>query len=237
MKKILACLLCLLLLTGCALGESVYVPTGDALFQDTTTVPRQEDPSYTEQRLTLSFDPTGTLNPYTDSDPSNRVLFSLMYQGLFSVDMDYTVSPVLCSKYSVSKDMKSYTFYLEPATFPDGSVITAEDVIASLEAARSGTVYGGRFGYINTISATEDGAVRIELKTPYENLPVLLDVPIVKAAEVGAQWPDGTGPYYRSDSLSGTRLVRRTDWWCKASLAATASAISLLEADSEFGLK
>ena len=232
MKKILACLLACLLLAGCGLGDGAYVPTGDALYQDTTTLPWEDTPALTEQRLTLNFDPAGTLNPYTDSNASNRVLFSLMYQGLFAVDMHYAVTPMLCKSYSVSKNMDLYTFYLEAATFPDGSVLTAQDVVASLEAARASSVYGGRFSYISTITATEDGAVQIQLKTPYENLPILLDIPIVKMDQVDAQWPDGTGPYYRADSINGTRLMRRTDWWCRASLAATASAISLLEADS-----
>ena len=236
MKKILAGLLACLMLSGCTLGSSAYVPTGDALFQDSTTAPIQEDLT-TEQKLTLSYDPEGTLNPYTDTDTSNRLLFSLLYQGLFSVDMYYEVTPVLCKSYSVSKDMEVYTFYLEAATFSDGTVLTAADVVASLEAARTSPVYSGRFTYIGAITATEEGAVEIRLTTPYENLPILLDIPIVKASHTGIQWPAGTGPYYRTDSLTGPRLTRRTDWWCRASVAATASSISLLEMDSAATLR
>ncbi len=36
MKKITALLLSLLLLTGCTMGKQPYVPTGDALHQNTT---------------------------------------------------------------------------------------------------------------------------------------------------------------------------------------------------------
>ncbi len=234
MKKILAGLLACLVLSGCAFGNAGYVPTGDALDQQIqTTAPRQEvDNPSTEQRLTLSFDPTGTFNPYTDTKPSNRVLFSLLYQGLFALDMQYNVSPVLCKNYSISKDMETYTFYLEYATFPDGTLLGAEDVVASLEAARASAVYGGRFTYISTITALEDGAVQIQLTTPYENLPMLLDIPIVKADTIADAWPVGTGPYYQEQGLTGPMLVRRTNWWCRATLAATALGISLLEADS-----
>ncbi len=239
MKKILACLLACLLFSGCAYGGTAYLPTGDALFQDITTAPTQEDapdlPS--EQRLTLSFDPAGTLNPYTDTNPSNRVLFSLMYQGLFSVDMHYGVNPVLCKNYSVSKNMETYTFYLERATFPDGTLLGAEDVVASLEAARSSAIYGGRFTYISTITATEEGAVQIVLSTPYENLPILLDIPIVKADGITQAWPAGTGPYYREMGMTGPILVRRTDWWCRANLAVTAMGIGLLQAENEAMLR
>ena len=231
MKKILAGLLACLLLSGCAFGNQAYVPTGDALFQDQVTRPQQSGAA-TEQKLTLNFDPTGTCNPYTDTKTSNRVIFGLLYQGLFAVDLSYQVTPMLCKQYSVSKDMKTYTFYLEEATFSDGTALTAQDVVASLEAARSSAVYGGRFTYINTITATPEGAVSIQLTTPYENLPILLDIPIVKAQQVGFAWPAGTGAYYQMESLTGPRLARRTDWWCRADLAVTAPGISLLEADS-----
>lgn len=238
MRRIMACLLACLLLGGCTLGQQAYVPTGDALMQESTTVPRQEaqNPT-TEQKLTLSYDPTGSFNPYSDTSMSNRMLFSLLYQGLFTVDADYAVSPVLCKQYAVSKDMKTYTFYLESATFPDGSLLTAQDVVASLEAARASAVYSGRFTYIDTITITEDGGVQIQLHTPYEDLPILLDLPIVKADQTHAQWPEGTGPYYYGQSMTGPRLLRRTNWWCRASMAVTASAISLLEADSAAQLR
>ncbi len=237
MKKIAAILLACLLLSGCAWGGGVYVPTGDALFQDTTTLPPYLEDLNSEQVLTLTFDPTGTLNPYTDSDPANRMVFSLLYQGLFSVDMHYSVNPILCKQYSVSKDMQTYTFHLEYATFPDGTLVTAEDVVASLEAARAGNVYGGRFTYISTITAMEDGSVVIQLTTPYENLPILLDIPIVKASAVASAWPVGTGAYYQQQSMTGPILVRRTDWWCRASMAATAAGISLREIDSVTSLR
>jgi hypothetical protein len=66
MKKIIALLLAaaamLSLFSGCAAKDnSAYVPTGDALFQDTTTVPQQQQQTPTSQVLNVSFDPTGTL--------------------------------------------------------------------------------------------------------------------------------------------------------------------------------
>ena len=233
MKKITALLLTLLLLSGCSLGKQAYVPTGDALHQDSTADARPTQPPVSgDQILTLSYNPDGTFNPYTETDLSNRLLFSLLYQGLFSVDMNYNVAPVLCKSYSVSKDMKSYTFYLEDATFSDGSTLTAQDVLASLNAARENPVYSGRFTHVKTISATEDGGICVTLGIAYADLPILLDIPIVKASTVGAKWPLGTGPYLKEEALTGPRLVRSTAWWCTANLAATAASISLLEVDS-----
>ena len=237
MKKILACLLAMLLLCGCTMGKNPYVPTGDGLFVDVTTAPNRVEDLPTEQKLTLSFDPGSTLNPYTDTDPANRMLFGLLYQGLFAVDASYKAHPVICKDFTVSRDMKTYTFSLEMATFPDGTVVTETDVLASLEAARVSPVYGGRFTNIGQITATTDGDIQIQLTTPYENLPILLDIPIVKAHQVAAAWPDGTGPYYKTQGLSGHRLTRRTDWWCRANMAVTASVIPLVESDTPVSLR
>ena len=111
MKKILAlcltaCLLCALF-AGCGTGEAPYTPTGDALdSSNPVTTPSDE----AVQELTLIYYPERSMNPYTATDYTNRVLMSLLYQGLFSVNRDYNVEPVLCQSYRVSPDMKTYTF-------------------------------------------------------------------------------------------------------------------------------
>ena len=234
MKRITAMLLAMLMLAGCSMGQQNYVPTGDALHQEIVTRPTDGDdtPITSEQRLSLAYDPDGSLNPYSDSDSANRVVFSLLYQGLFSVDRNYRVEPVLCKQYSVSKDMKTYTFYLEEATFSDGSALTAADVLASLLAAMEGPVYSGRFTQVDSIAAVSENAVSITMKIPYADLPSLLDVPIVQAATAHSKWPVGTGPYFKELSYNGSLLVLRTDWWCRATVAATATAIPLVEMET-----
>ena len=140
MKRILAlcltvCLLCALF-TGCGTEEAPYTPTGDALDSSTpVTKPSGEEEI---DVVTLGYYPDRSMNPYTATDYTNRVLMSLLYQGLFAVDRDYNVEPVLCQSYSVSPDMKTYTFYLAKAWFADGTAVTVQDVVESLSAARYG---------------------------------------------------------------------------------------------------
>jgi ABC-type transport system substrate-binding protein len=107
MKRILTLLLavCLLcsLLAGCGVRKAPYEPTGDALDQGGAPVaPAPSD----GQTLTLTYYPNRSMNPYTCTDFTNRVVFSLLYQGLFSVDRDYRVEPVLCQSYQISADGK-----------------------------------------------------------------------------------------------------------------------------------
>ena len=138
MKRFLIFILAVLLLSGCAAAPDVYVPTGNGLTleENTPIAPTENSAPVQEQELVMVYYPKVTLNPYLCKDFTNRTLFSLLYQGLFAVDSDYNVSPVLCSRYTMSDSMRRYTFYVEQATFPDGSVLTIQDVFASMQAAR-----------------------------------------------------------------------------------------------------
>lgn len=233
MKRPLAIILCLSLLcgllSGCKKQQGPYVPTGDGLYSDTTQVPTT--PGISEQALTLACYFEKSLNPYTATDFTNRTLLPLMYQGLFSVDRNYQAYPILCKQYRVSADMKTYTFYLQNAWFSDGTGLTAEDVVASYEAARLSSYYSGRFLHIVSVTA-EEGAVVIQLDTAMEDLPILLDIPIVKAAQVNDPLPLGTGAYVMDDAIAGKRLRRQAAWWCSTDSIITAPSITLVEAHS-----
>lgn len=218
------------LLCGCGIREP-YIPTGNGLGDHGGTRPTVP-PEKGEQNLSLVYHPAKTLNPYTCADYTNRAVFSLIYQGLFVVDKDYQVSPMLCRSFWVSQDWKTYIFYPENATFSDGTTLTAGDVAASLEAARNGAVYRGRLSNVRTIEVTQDGGVRVELSTPYENLPLLLDIPILKASQVRGDFPAGTGPYALEHGAAGRFLRLRQDWWCKASLPVSAEKIPLVTANT-----
>lgn len=240
MKKILCFLLSAVLaagmLAGCDTGaDTPYVPTGGGLTWDqedytgpTTAQTGQES----TQALSLICYPDLSMNPYLCTDFTNRALFPLIYQGLFTVSRDYQVEPMLCKSYRRSEDMRSYTFYLENATFSDGSRLTAADVVASLEAARESQYYGGRFFFINQISLSSDGGVTVLLDAAMENLPVLLDIPILREDQLTADRPLGTGPYALETTATGLRLRQRTNWWCSAELPVTAPAITLIKAES-----
>lgn len=162
----------------------------------------------------LSYQSDAGFNPFTTTRLTNRTLMSLLYQGLFAVTSEYQVEPVLCKTYTHSDDLKTYVFTLEDATFSDGSALDAGDVVGSLEAARDSAVYGSRLRYVDEIEATGSREVTIKLDTAFEQLPLLLDIPIIRAedARTEASLPLGTGPYVFRQS-GQTSLVRRSPWW------------------------
>lgn len=233
MKKLFCLLMIFVMLlslfTGCRGSEKPYEPTGDAL-GDTNDITKEDEQE--PQALTLTYYKELSINPLSCNDYTNRAIFSLMYQSLFSVSREYKIEPVLCKNYRISPDMKSYTFYVESAVFSNGATLTAADVAATLQAARQSKIYSGRFRHIDDISLTEDGGVRIQLNTPMENLPLLLDIPILLAADVENPRPAGTGPYVLDETGHTSYLRRRSDWWCQSDLVVTADAITLLQAES-----
>lgn len=238
MRKILPFVLCLALtlglFAGCVAEDTPYVPSGDALAAEDADVDATISEESTDpQKLTLVYYPNRSMNPLKSGDYTNRTLFSLMYQGLFSVDRNYKAVPILCDRYSTTSDNKSYTFYLCDATFSDGSKVTVDDVLATYQAAKESGYYSGRFLHVRDISLSDDGGITFSLRNSMEDFPLLLDVPIVKASEIDADRPVGSGPYILENSLAGAQLRRNPIWWCQSSdLIVTADAITLVEAES-----
>ena len=137
MKKIISLLLVTAMLMGLLSGCSdpsgdAYVPTGDALLmegEDPEDLSLQDEEL---QALTLTYYPNRSMNPLIGVNITNRVLFSLMYQGLFSVDRNNQPVPILCSYYQSTADNRNWTIYVdENATFSDGTPLTNTDVYAS----------------------------------------------------------------------------------------------------------
>ena len=248
MKKRIAFVLVLALLAGMVTGcgkkvEEPYEPTGDAIVMDEAdlaTIPDEREP----QSLTLAWDPSRSMNPLVGNNISNRVLFSLIYQGLFATDSSNEPHPILCSHYQVSSDNRSYTYYVDNnATFSDGSRVTAQDVLATYEYARNNSMYyKGRFVQVLSLELVRDDSlgeegVKFILNTPYQDFSMLLDVPILKADQLEEDFPLGSGPYIFQKEEHSAAMQRNHSWWCSVETPARADKISLIEVSSQADLR
>ena len=115
MKRIIAFILCIAALVSVFSGCGEKQQTGGSVPVQGQEATNPADPA--QQDLMLTYYPNRSMNPLVATDYTNRALFSLMYQGLFAIDRNYNVEPILCKSYTVSSDMKTYVFYLENATF------------------------------------------------------------------------------------------------------------------------
>lgn len=237
--RLWALCLALLLLSGCA------GPEGSGTAASTVTVPQDTVPATSSAETTepsvtassadsgsfgLSYYPDAGFNPFSCTKLANRAIMSLVYQRLFIVTDSYEAEPELCREYSFSDDLRTCTITLNSATFSNGEALTAEDVVASIQAAQDSDVYGTRFFHMASIQATGASTLTITMDTPYEMLPMLLDVPIVRAEEVDSSSPIGSGPYMLQSSGSSMSLKLRSDW--AGSLPVSQDAIPLYAATS-----
>ena len=162
----------------------------------------------------LAYIPEYGFNPYSCTCITNRPIFSLVYEPLFVLGSGFQPEPVLCERFAVSENGKTYVISIcEGVTFSDGTALTARDAAASLEAASNSDYYGTRFSKVDSFIARDDRVLEINLNHAYENLPLLLDVPIVKAGTEHSDRPIGTGPYAFSEEEEELCLRRNQSWW------------------------
>ena len=202
----------ILLLTGCAVTPSAPETTEPA--ETETRLPDQNQVATKAKGFGLTYVPEYGFNPYQCVCITNRPVFSLVYESLFVLNNSFQPEPVLCDRFAVSETGTTYLITLcEGVSFSDGSPLTARDAVASLRAARDSDYYGSRFSNVLEFSARDDRTLEISLEQAYENLPLLLDVPIVKAGTQGDERPIGTGPYAFYEGRNGLCLRRCRSWW------------------------
>ena len=119
--------------------------------------------------------------------------------------------PILAKDYSVSDDGTATTITLQSGVrFHTGAPLTADDVVYSLESSRGTAYYGSRLRDVTAIEALDAQTVVLTTTVAYDELPLLLDIPIIQKDTMEQDVPPGTGPYKFE---STEHLVRNTDWW------------------------
>lgn len=135
-----------------------------------------------------------------------QVARGAIYDGLTEIAPDGVLRGELARAWVSSEDAKSWTFDLRrDVRFHDGSLLTGEDVVASLEAQ---DVPGG----LKAAEMIEAGRVRLELNHGNRDLPYQLSDPtlvIAPGGKVDAPLTEavGTGCYRVSD-VQGDRHFR-----------------------------
>lgn len=201
--KLLALLLALLMLVGCAPAVEETPLPEESSVADTLepTTEKKQLPARLAVELTMGFD------PYNTQSSSNRLVLELVTQPLFTVSARGDVVPVLAKGWSVSADGMTTTVYLQDGiTFHNGQPLTAAAVMDSVTRAKEGTFYAGRFRYLTEVTAAGPTTLQFKTSKAYECFPRLLDIPIVTGR---TDKPFGTGPY----TWDGSRGLRRAETW------------------------
>ncbi|MCR5033144.1 MAG: ABC transporter substrate-binding protein [Lachnospiraceae bacterium] len=152
---------------------------------------------------------------------TKEILFNI-YEGLVKPDSDGNLIPAVASEYKISEEGRVYTFTLrEDIKFHDGSSVTADDVVYSLERyadGQSGDALASAFSNIDDISAPTDKTVVIVLKEANTDFLSYLTAAVIPKSNAD---PDtvaiGTGPYrYVSRSPQENIILESfDDYWDK----------------------
>jgi peptide/nickel transport system substrate-binding protein len=150
-----------------------------------------------------------------------------VYDTLVQPGPDLTMEPALATEWTVSEDQLTWTFTLrEGVTFHNGSELTADDIVYSLERIRDPDVGSGaafRLDAVDTIEAPDESTVVVTVSAPTPNLLTLLGgykgmaIVAEETVEDGSidTTPVGTGPFvFESYSPGdGVELVRNENYW------------------------
>ena len=157
----------------------------------------------------------------------DEVVYANIFEGLTRFGPDGAVNPSLAATWDISDDGTVYTFALRPGvTFHDGTTLTADDVVFTLDRARaegSTNAQPGLFANIVSAEAVDELTLRVTLDGPDGAFLFDMawgDAVIVapESAESNATNPIGTGPFRFANRIEGDRieLVRNDAYWGEA---------------------
>ncbi|MCT4556625.1 MAG: ABC transporter substrate-binding protein [Pelagimonas sp.] len=190
-----------------------------ALISGSAALAQQTDLTIAIQLEPPHLDPTSAAAGAIDS-----VLYSNLFEGLTRFTESGAVVPGLAESWDISQDGLTYTFKLRSGvTFHDGTAMTAEDVVFSLDRARaedSQNAQKALFAEIDSVEALDPTTVKITLTQPNGNFLFNMawgDAVIVAPESIEGikQTPVGTGPFKfdtwkQGDSI---RLVQYDGYW------------------------
>ena len=168
------------------------------------------------QKKTLTFGTAtkdvGALDPHITATTTDKTVIAWMFSGLVrfrpgSINPE-EIEPDLAASWQKTPDGKEWTFTLrKDVTCHDGSVLTSEDVVYSLNRAadKKTSQFSSDYAAIDRIEAPDAQTVKITLKTPVPGFLGYVanyhggNIVCKKAAEAAGEnfklKPIGTGPF------------------------------------------
>ena len=177
-------------------------------------------------RWARSIDVT-TLDPHAANTGPNLLLAHQIYEPLILRRSDGKMVPALAASWELTRDPTIWEFKLRPnAAFHDGAAFDADDVVFSLDRARSdGSDMRSLLSSVERVVKVDPQTVRVRTKGPDPLLPNnLTDILVMDqswAERHGAVRPagadespaarstNGTGPYVLVSREPGVRTVLR----------------------------
>ena len=188
-----------LALAGCLALTGCSAPSSSAPASSSQPASSGSQPVEEPDTLRVGYSISGGFNPYVTNDLMVLQVSDLVSEKLVEItpemQLDYRVaSSIVSSGQTVTIQLRSGLY------FADGAPITAEDVAASINAARASAAYSGSLAHVTDLQVQGDQII-LTLSRPDSLFAWLCALPVVKAAEVSATQPTASGRYtYGADN-------------------------------------
>ena len=141
----------------------------------------------------------------------NQIYDTLLY---YSPDGTKDPEPRIAESYEVSDDGLDYTFHLrDDVTFHDGTPVTADDVVFSIELYKASEYQGSQISMLSSVEATDEHTVVCHLDAPYSPFlqgicsPMIASKAYYESSEDDfVNNPIGTGPYKFVSRAKGSNI-------------------------------
>ncbi|MEE1002211.1 MAG: ABC transporter substrate-binding protein [Acutalibacteraceae bacterium] len=199
LKKVTALIICAIICFSAAACSTSATPdntvsnNGNSGVTSANSADKESDKkekSKSSKTLSLYFSYSDSLDPYKAESAGNRGICSLLFDSLVKLDNDLNPQNLIASDISI--DGKEVAVSINSYKFSDGSYITTDDVIYSIERCKKAKVgdYVNQLENIKSYSAS-GGKIYITLKRYDKNAACLLDFPILKKGTADKTNDDG----------------------------------------------
>lgn len=171
-----------------------------------------------------------SLNFYLEFSTIGEMVFNAMYETLMTINpITLELEPWLAKQWSISDDLKTFTFRLDPnAKWSDGRPLTARDVAFTYAMILNPTNLTGPWKAdmerFDPPEVVDDYTIRFHAKeVHWRNLLNLTSIYVMPEHalagrdfnQVNFDLPPVSGPYNRGELKEGfyCKLERRKDWW------------------------
>ncbi|MBQ9814344.1 MAG: ABC transporter substrate-binding protein [Lachnospiraceae bacterium] len=159
-----------------------------------------------------------SLDPHNVTTAGTREVLFNLYEGLVKATSGGDVEPAVASEYTIAEDFKSILFTIrEGVKFWDGTEVTADDIIFSVERYAETQGEGSAFSIFESIEKEGENQIRVNLSEPSSEFIYLMTCAIIPASygddPQGA--PQGTGPFAFDHFSPGEEFVvtKNANYW------------------------
>jgi peptide/nickel transport system substrate-binding protein len=160
------------------------------------------------------------MDPHAHADKITGVVLSAVYEGLVRFEPGQPLKPGLSDRWTTPDELTWWIHVRDGVRFHDGAHLTPEDVVASIERARTSRILGHQLDEIERVIVLEGDQRTIEITTqrPAPLLLTRLESVAIVPRQFDPAQPVGTGPYrWRIGSVQGPIVLERWhDYWARS---------------------